>query len=99
MIDSRIKEAWRQTANLDIAFRLGYFDAAVNAIRDAYLDAEAGRRMAEFQRDHHLSDIGFGELNEWCDWCMASRFSGNLNERHAWTLADWRAEVEGELNA
>lgn len=82
MIDPRVKEAWK-TLKFE-HWKMEPYEAmiTVGRLMDSYLDEKAGRRMAEFKLEHDLNDSPMG--------CA--------DPRHTWTLAQWRAELEREMN-
>lgn len=89
MIDPKIKEAWLAHYPL-----ISGNECLGCVVLNAYLDAEAGRRMAEFWRYHDEHDP------ESCMECDSVKTVDeiDLSERHTWDLAKWRDELEKELN-
>ena len=86
MIDLNLKEAWQWLT------RQGLEPNYFKIVMDAYLDAEAWRRMAKFKLAHaRLMSPQYG------DTCLLCGTTGD-HPRHNWTLAEWRAELERELN-
>ena len=91
MIKDEIKEAvaW---ANALTGNWMGWNYAA--KLRDAYIDAEAGRRKAEFK---HVHGTWFDGRQQYCRAC--GKYDHEYDPHHNFTDDQWRAEVLGELEA
>ena len=85
MIDPKIKEAWLW-AQKSAAWE------DLRIIADAYIDAEAGRRMLEFWSKHCVWPGGCSDVK-----IIDGVIQPCTDPRHNWTVADWRAELIGEI--
>ena len=84
-IDPTIKEALRMVQNIFAD------DSYSGIVANAYIDAEAGRRMAVWADKHGVTRPVAVRR---CDICGVQ---ADWESRHEWTLDDWKAEVRGEL--
>lgn len=82
-MDAKIKEAWQRHKPRDLEMGCRFC-----IMCNAYLDAEARARRAEFWNEHR-SDGLIGD----CVECG----SYGLDEHHKWDLAQWRKSVVREL--
>lgn len=88
MIDTKIKEAWAAISSHELRPSSPPY-AAYKCIADAYVEAEAMRRKAEWE---YMHDTGNGPSTA----CICDDAGRDL--RHNFTDDDWRNEVLKELS-